>query len=99
MFRRDFGRKKITLSTAQTSISMDVVMPLPKKICALCEEEFELKPDKPGFANHCPTCTAFEMEEVAANQGRKDADQIRFEAEMNEARRVSMKNLLYRKDS
>ena len=32
-------------------------MPFPIKICAICKEEFELKPDKPGFANRCPQCT------------------------------------------
>ena len=29
-------------------------MPFPVKTCAICSEEFELKPDKPGFANRCP---------------------------------------------
>ncbi|WP_263409820.1 hypothetical protein [Terriglobus tenax] len=74
-------------------------MPWPKKICALCEEEFELKPDKPGFANHCPTCTAFEMEEEAASKGPMDADTRKYEAEVNEARRATIRNMLYRKDS
>ena len=32
-------------------------MPFPIKICAICKEEFELKPDKPGFANRCPQCS------------------------------------------
>jgi hypothetical protein len=101
VFRNENAAARSSRDTQQQEkcSSMDVVMALPKKICALCEEEFELKPDKPGFANHCPTCTAFEMEEAAANLAPKDADQIRYEAEVNEARRASMKNLLYSKDS
>lgn len=74
-------------------------MPWPKKICTLCEDEFELKPDKPGFANHCPTCTQFEMEEAAANAASKDADERKYESELNEARRATIRNMLYRKES
>ena len=29
-------------------------MAFPIKVCVVCEEEFELKPDKPGFANQLP---------------------------------------------
>ncbi len=68
-------------------------MPFPIKVCAVCEEEFELKPDKPGFANRCPECSLPEMEaEDSAADERGDAG-------LNEARRSAMKNLLYRKDS
>ena len=35
-------------------------MPFPIKVCAICKEEFELKPDKPGFANRCPQCSTEE---------------------------------------
>lgn len=28
------------------------------RTCTKCQEEFELKPGKPGFANVCPECTA-----------------------------------------
>jgi hypothetical protein len=38
-------------------------MTLPIKLCVVCEEKFELKPDKPGFANRCPKCTAAEVDE------------------------------------
>jgi hypothetical protein len=31
-------------------------MAFPIKICTVCTEEFELKPDKPGFADRCPEC-------------------------------------------
>ena len=38
-------------------------MPFPIRVCAVCEEEFELKPDKPGFANRCPRCSEPESDE------------------------------------
>jgi hypothetical protein len=77
-------------------------MPFPIKVCAICNEEFELKPDKPGFANRCPQCT----EESSAaestgppTKGRMTADERKAANEANEARRQAMRNLLYRKDS
>jgi hypothetical protein len=77
-------------------------MPFPIKVCAVCNEEFELKPDKPGFANRCPQCT----EESSAaestglkTKGRMSADERKAANEANEARRQAMRNLLYRKDS
>ena len=73
-------------------------MAFPIKICSICSEEFELKPDKPGFANRCPECSAPELEEQAAKD-KKDAVQRRSDSEANEARREAMRNLLYRKDS
>jgi hypothetical protein len=68
-------------------------MPFPIKTCAVCGQEFELKPDKPGFANRCPECS--EPEE----SGQQDADVLKGDREANAARRAAMKNLLYRKDS
>lgn len=73
-------------------------MPFPIKICAICSAEFELKPDKPGFANRCPDCTEAEQAEEPA-KSRKDADERRTEAEANEERRRAMRDLLYRKDN
>jgi len=77
-------------------------MPFPIKICAICKEEFELKPDKPGFANRCPQCT----EGSSASESSSPATKCRMTAEersttkeANEARRQAMRNLLYRKDS
>ena len=67
------------------------VMPFPVKTCAICSEEFELKPDKPGFANRCPSCS--EPEETDA------LPKERLDPEANEARRRAMRELLYRKDS
>jgi hypothetical protein len=73
-------------------------MPFPIKVCVICKEEFELKPDKPGFANRCPECSAPEETETTP-QGRMDADERKSASEANEARRQAMRNLLYRKDS
>ncbi len=72
-------------------------MSYPIKICAVCSEEFELKPDKPGFANRCPDCSA--SEEAGPVKEHRDADQRRSQSEVNAARREAMRNLLYRKDS
>lgn len=75
-----------------------VAMAFPIKICSVCSEEFELKPDKPGFANRCPECSVEEAVE-SGPKGRMDADQRKTESEANEARRQAMRDLLYRKDS
>jgi hypothetical protein len=74
-------------------------MPFPIRVCAVCGEEFELKPDKPGFANRCPECSAPEAEEPPAGKGLLDALDRKSASEANEARREAMRNLLYRKDS
>jgi predicted nucleic acid-binding Zn-ribbon protein len=72
-------------------------MPLfPIKTCAVCGEEFELKPNKPGFANRCPDCTE---EEQAAADAKLDADQRREKSELDAARRETIRNMLYRKES
>jgi len=73
-------------------------MKFPIKTCAICSEEFELKPGKPGFANHCPECSTAESTDPA-NKHRMDADERKSRSEVNEARREAMRNLLYRKDS
>jgi hypothetical protein len=73
-------------------------MSFPIKVCAICSEEFELKPGKPGFANHCPECSASEAADPATKH-RRDADERRSETEVNAARRQAMRDLLYRKDS
>ena len=66
-------------------------MAFPIKVCVVCSEEFELKPDKPGFANRCPRCSEPENE---ASNAKRPAD-----AALNEARRKAMRDLLYRKES
>ncbi|HZD48217.1 MAG TPA: hypothetical protein VE178_05665 [Silvibacterium sp.] len=68
-------------------------MPFPIKVCVICGEEFELKPDKPGFANRCPECS--EPEEAGASQGPEHT----ATAEQNAARKKAIRDLLYRKDS
>jgi hypothetical protein len=73
-------------------------MAYPFKVCVVCGEEFELKPDKPGFANRCPECSLPEQADRTTNR-RKDADQRDGQSQLNEARREAMRNLLYRKDS
>jgi hypothetical protein len=73
-------------------------MGFPIKVCVVCSEEFELKPDKPGFANRCPACSADEQADPATKL-RMDADERKTVMEANEARRQAMRDLLYRKDS
>jgi hypothetical protein len=73
-------------------------MSFPIRICAVCSEEFELKPDKPGFANRCPACSEAESTDPVTKQSM-DADERKALAEANEARRRAMRDLLYRKDS
>ena len=70
-------------------------MGFPVKVCVKCDEEFELRPGKPGFANRCPECSA-EDAEGSAGAGKVDASEKKA---MDEARRDAMRNLLYRKDS
>jgi hypothetical protein len=73
-------------------------MAYPIKVCAVCSEEFELKPGKPGFANRCPACSEPPPAEPDANRAR-GADERKAQREVNEARRQAIRNLLYRKDS
>jgi hypothetical protein len=74
------------------------LMAFPIRVCAVCSEEFELKPDKPGFANRCPACSEPEKADAVTKPGM-DADERKAQAEANEARRRAMRDLLYRKDS
>ena len=69
-------------------------MPFPIKTCVVCGEEFELRPDKPGFANRCPTCSEPEAESPAAK-----GDTFSNDPEAAAARRRAMRDLLYRKES
>ena len=73
-------------------------MSFPIKICVVCHEEFELRPDKPGFANRCSECSVPEANKTSAKT-RMDADERKATAEANEARRHAIRDLLYRKDS
>ncbi len=73
-------------------------MAFPIKVCVVCQEEFELRPGKPGFANRCPECSEPEAVD-AAGKRTMDADERKSLGEANEARRHAMRDLLYRKDS
>jgi uncharacterized protein YecT (DUF1311 family) len=71
-------------------------MAFPIRICSICSKEFELKPDKPGFANRCPDCTENESQ-LSSNPGGSKKPQA--DSELNAARRTAMRDLLYRRDS
>lgn len=73
-------------------------MTFPIKVCTVCSKEFELKPDKPGFANRCPECSEPEQADSITKRPM-DADERKTVIEANEARRRAMRDLLYRKDS
>jgi hypothetical protein len=68
-------------------------MNFPIRKCAVCGEEFELKPGKPGFANRCPSCSEEE------SMDSKSGDPFKTDKGANAARREAMRNLLYRKES
>jgi len=69
-------------------------MAFPVKICSICSEEFELRPDKPGFANRCPACSEEDADAAAEPNAARSTDR-----DLNASRRQAMKDLLYRKDS
>jgi len=73
-------------------------MGFPIKVCVVCSEEFELKPGKPGFANRCPECSEPEETDSSLAGGVGGVDR-KSTAELNEARRETMRNMLYRKES
>ena len=74
-------------------------MAFPIRTCVACGEEFELKPDKPGFANRCPECSVADEETESGSSHSRDADERRVDSEANAARRNAIRDLLYRKDS
>ena len=73
-------------------------MALPIKTCVVCGDEFELRPDKPGFANRCPSCSEPEAEEPQSDSRHLSAVERKAEAEANAERRKAIRDLLYRKD-
>lgn len=72
-------------------------MGFPIKTCVVCGEEFELRPDKPGFANRCPACSEPDAEE-GEDKRHQSAEERRSESEANAERRKAIRDLLYRKD-
>ena len=73
-------------------------MPFPIRTCVICQEEFELRPDKPGFANRCPACSAAEADEEHT-QRVAHGDDLKGDREINAARRKAIRDLLYKKES
>jgi len=71
-------------------------MAFPIKVCSVCSEEFELRPDKPGFANRCPACS--EQEPAPGVTKSENATQRNSNKELNQERKKAMRDLLYRKD-
>ncbi len=69
-------------------------MAFPIKTCVVCQEEFELKPDHPGYANRCRQCNSPKGAGDTPKH-RKDADELKAEREANEARRAAIRDLLY----
>lgn len=67
-------------------------MSFPKRICVICSEEFELKPDKPGYANRCPECSEEDASKTSKAEQHSDRD-------LADARKKAMRDLLYRKDN
>ena len=63
-----------------------------------CGEEFELKPDKPGFANRCPECSMEDEEASTSTKPQKDAGGRSSSREQDAERRKAIRDLLYRKD-
>jgi len=72
-------------------------MAFPIKTCAICGEEFELKPDKPGFANRCPECSASKADKQTDDR-HLTAEERKAQSEVDAERRKAIRDLLYRKD-
>jgi PHP family Zn ribbon phosphoesterase len=94
-----YGRHRAVCGFHRRKFSSDkmVKMSFPIKTCAVCGEEFELKPDKPGFANRCPECSDPEAK-PKQDKGHMSAEERKAEAEANAERRKAIRDLLYRKD-
>jgi hypothetical protein len=73
-------------------------MAFPIKVCVVCSEEFELRPNKPGFANRCPSCSEPEATAPVAGSSKSEFDR-KAEAEANEERKKAIRDLLYHKES
>ena len=72
-------------------------MSFPIKTCVVCGEEFELRPDKPGFANRCPECSSAKVEE-GTDKRPMSAEERKALTEVNAERRKVIRDMLYRKD-
>ena len=72
-------------------------MAFPIKVCVVCEEEFELKPDKPGFANRCPECS--EPDAAGPEKPTLEETATKADSGLNAERRRAIRDLLYRNES
>jgi hypothetical protein len=76
---------------------MDRAMTFPIKTCVVCGEEFELRPNKPGFANRCPECS--EPDADPATRPSLESDATKADTGLNAERRRAIRDLLYRNES
>jgi len=91
--------RAIALSISTSGIRYHrFAMTFPIKTCVVCQEEFELRPGKPGFANRCPACSEPESTEPVKRRPTDYAER-KAEFEVNAARRRAIRDLLYRGDS
>lgn len=67
-------------------------MAFPKKVCVVCEEEFELKPNHAGYANRCVQCNEPEEDEQGGLSG---ASSFEGKREADAARRQAIRDMLY----
>ncbi len=74
-----------------------IFMAFPIKTCVVCGDEFELRPDKPGFANRCPECS--EPEADVAAKPTLESTATKADSDLNAERRRVMREMLYRKES
>ena len=89
-----FYGKETHFSRIAHGFIIEIVMPFPIRTCVACGEEFELRPDKPGFANRCPACSEPDAEEPNSKGSLSASD-----PELNAARRKTIRDMLYRKES
>ncbi len=73
-------------------------MPFPIRTCVKCGEEFELRPEKPGFANRCWACSEPDADEDTAVDASQALDR-KGASEINAERRRVIRDMLYRGDS
>jgi hypothetical protein len=73
-------------------------MPFPIKTCVVCGEEFELRPNKPGFANRCYECSEPDAN-AEAGKPASAVGALKADSGLNAERRRVMRDLLYRKES
>jgi hypothetical protein len=71
-------------------------MAFPIRTCKMCGEEFELKPDHPGYANRCLDCNN-PQEVKSAEPESMTAEERRVQREADAERRRVIREMLYSK--